>query len=157
MGVMTGCNVLSVRFSGLVGMAKRVGMGISPSVGGDCPVSVGLAGDSEYADASDVDRGGDLGVSVDPGAASAGAGAHQVPDLAFHFGSGGPVFGLLGRILPRGSSPGQLGFVGPILILRPFRELVHWVAGGQPSRRHWEWLPASSAPWARPLGRADAA
>src|SRR5450631_113158 len=84
------------------------------------PSWAGRAGHGEYGQACEVDSGGeqgevggDLGLSSDAGAAPAVAAAHQVPDLAFHFGSGGPVVRDPVRVALTCPGRGELLFVEP--------------------------------------------
>src|ERR1019366_1889218 len=72
----------------------------------------------EHAEAGQVDRGGeegevggDLDQPTDAGAAAAVAAAHQVADLAFDLGPGGPVAGLPRRVLLAGAGGGEAGLV----------------------------------------------
>ena len=67
---------------------------------GDCPSGRGGA-QSEDGEAGQVGGGGeevevgvDFGSAADTGSASAVAATHQVAELAFDLGSGGPVVGL---------------------------------------------------------------
>ena len=55
--------------------------------------------------------GGDLGLAASPGAAPAVAAAHQVPDLAFHLGSGAPVVRDPARITLPVTGRGELPLV----------------------------------------------
>jgi hypothetical protein len=120
------CLVASGPGPGACGLAgwKALAGPVRPGLAGhsrlpaaDCPGAVAV-GDSEHAEAGQVDRSGkqaevsgDLDQSADAGAAAAVAAAHQVADLAFDLGPGGPVVRLPGRVslgLPGG---GQAGLV----------------------------------------------
>ena len=77
----------------------------------------GLAGgESEHAEAGQVDRGGeqgevggDLGQPAYPGSSPAVLAAHQVADLAFDLRAGRGVVSLPGRVALAGPGAGQLG------------------------------------------------
>ena len=95
------------------------------------PVVAGDANQAEHGQPCEVDRGGEeaeVGVdavgAADPGSSSAVFAAHQVPELAFDLGSGGPVVGDPGRVgLP---GPG----VGQCLLVRADADRAPGLGGG---------------------------
>ena len=83
---------------------------------GSLPIPTRYRGESEHAEPGQVHRGGqqgkvggDLQPSPDSGSPTSVSAAHQVPDLALHLGSGGPVLGPPGRVGLGGAGPDQLG------------------------------------------------
>ena len=84
---------------------------------GDRPSGRGGA-QAEHGEAGQVDGGGeevevgvDFGSAADTGSASAVAATHQVAELAFDLGSGGPVVGLPVGIALAGAGLGERSFV----------------------------------------------
>src|ERR1700730_6023738 len=89
-----------------------------PSTGGHCEVPV-AEGEPEHGEPGEVDCGGEEGevggdfeLPADPGAAAAVAAAHQVADLPFHFGPGGLVVSLPGRVCLAVAGGRQAGLMG---------------------------------------------
>src|SRR5947207_15459055 len=84
-------------------------------LGGRHPVSAAYGQDSGHAEAGQVDCRGEEGevgcdfrAAAHPGAAPAVAVSHQVGELAFDLGPGGPVVGLPVRVGAAGTCPAQL-------------------------------------------------
>lgn len=91
------------------------GMSLPGLAGGHGP-GPAVAGEAEYGEPGEVDRGGqerevggDLELAADPGAPAAVAAAHEVADLALDLRPGGLVVSPPGRVLLAEPGGGQAG------------------------------------------------